>query len=79
MENICKNCKYFKPNTRQASYVGDLDGDGFGECISPKIIDDSGDKDDLIRDTSCIVATCDEQRGSLYIGENFGCIHFVKI
>lgn len=65
----CKNCKYFE--LQENPY-------GYGWCSNIKIVDDlaTTEKKDTSMPKDGIYSTCDEQRGELMIGPNFGCIHF---
>lgn len=64
----CKNCKYFNH---------ELEANDFGRCTHPKMLDDANS---LEAGDKCpadgVYATCDEYRGDLFVGINFGCIHF---
>jgi hypothetical protein len=71
---ICKNCKYYYENTIE--FVGSTLTRQEGKCSNPLISDDSGNYDGC--PDNGIYATCDEQRGDLIVGPNFGCIHFEK-
>jgi hypothetical protein len=70
MDRICKNCIYFERET--SKYYPNL-----SYCKNDKLVDDNTFEDEF---SDCpidgIYATCDEQRGELQVGENFGCIHF---
>jgi len=69
MKKICKNCKFFK---KDSIY------EGLGKCRHPKLkytcwpenIDKEEKKNMLIY--------CDSEMygAELYVGEEFGCIHF---
>jgi hypothetical protein len=84
MENkICANCKFFKMGRFEHSVVGnnlkETNNPKDGICLHPKVGSDykngwMGLDIDLPKDG--IYASCDEERGELYVGENFGCIHF---
>lgn len=68
----CKNCKYFDPFKDAVGYPKN-----YGYCDHPKIVDDLGiPGKDTSMPTDGIYATCDEQRGELQVGEDFGCRHF---
>lgn len=68
----CKNCKYY-----YTEHFDSTDG-GFtvGRCGNPLLWAD-GDGAKECADNG-LLATCDEGRGELEVGENFGCIHFEK-
>jgi hypothetical protein len=59
----CKDCKYF-------TYWSN----NMGECGHDLMVDDNR------KEAECpingVLATCDEGRGDLIVGEEFGCIHF---
>lgn len=79
----CKNCKYFRPNTETNIDAYEVEACvGYGSCLNPKIIDDCKSSylpEIPAPDTQCLVANCDENRAFIYVGENFGCIHFDQI
>ena len=63
MEKICKNCKWWDgPVSKSAVRPYD-----FGDCLLFEVVheDDSNFGDNMIEFTEY-----------LYIGQNFGCIHF---
>lgn len=62
----CKNCKYYIPGK---------DGVKWGECNHPAMLDDDTKEADEAP-IDGVYATCDEYRGQLFVGEEFGCIHF---
>lgn len=66
----CKNCKYF--SIGGADLIGNPEG--IGKCNNYLLADD------YKKDTDCaingLLATCDESMGELFVGEEFGCIHF---
>lgn len=72
---ICKHCLYFTPFEDHARFGYPLN---YGRCNHNKIVDDlyvEPQKDNSLP-IDGIYATCDEGRGELQVGENFGCIHF---
>jgi len=67
----CRDCIFF--STKDGVY-------GLGKCSNPKILDDMKRDvpiDEIRKD--CIYATCDETRGEMLVGPDFGCIHFRQI
>lgn len=72
---ICKNCKYYQPFEDHSMYGYLL---SYGRCAHFKIVDDLAvyPSKDSNMPKDGIYATCDEGRGELQIGEDFGCIHF---
>lgn len=63
--NTCNKCKHFKPN--------DLMENKFGECAL------MGDSNEGTKDTSKAYGWDYESYfAGVYVGENFGCIHWVK-
>ncbi len=68
----CKDCKYYYENT--VEFVGSKITRQEGHCSNPIIGDDNGNYSGC--PDNGIYATCDEQRGELIVGPNFGCIHF---
>lgn len=73
----CENCKYFELDTGQFTGVPV----NYGRCSHSKIVDDLyvDPPKDRIFPSDGIYATCDEGRGELQVGKDFGCIHFEKI
>ena len=81
----CINCKffnlgYFGHNPDGSKFI-ESDKLGGGICLNPKI--GSCDVKDSWLETNTqlppddgIYASCDEDRASLFVGKNFGCIHF---
>lgn len=74
----CKNCIHFNPFTDHATYGYPI---GYGRCGHSKIVDDLAvyPKKDNTMPKDGVYATCDESRGELQVGEDFGCIHFDQI
>lgn len=69
---ICKNCIFYKPRS----------GQPIGDCENPKMIlnwvDDHSHSKNM--DTDGVGHfNMEDQQSSIYVGENFGCIHFKKI
>ena len=62
----CKNCKYY-----EELYTGHS-----GYCENGKLIETEEPLEDFIDDA--LVATAG-YGPSIYVGKNFGCIHFQKI
>lgn len=60
----CKYCKYYTPYFKEV----------YGMCNNPLMVDDSEEVNECPE--YGVYATCDEQRGDLRVGQNFGCIHF---
>lgn len=83
--NLCKDCKYFE--TRIPSHHDEQhwkrSEDGRGVCINPKVSSDGtvgwwhGGKYPE-RTPDSIFADCDENRGHLDIGPEFGCVHWER-
>lgn len=69
----CKDCKYLYIDAAPFSASPDL---GLGRCSNPLLNDDTG-KVKQCPDNG-VYASCDEGRGELIVGPNFGCIHFEK-
>lgn len=86
-EKICANCKFFTngffehdPEIGFTIQVTDDPKDGM--CLNPKIGSDNTrgwlKHSDDTHPEDGIYASCDEERGDLYVGKNFGCIHFIE-
>lgn len=71
---ICKNCKYYYETTIEFLWAG-LERQQEGHCSNPLIYDDTKEGNGECPDNG-LYATCDEGRGAIIIGPNFGCIHF---
>lgn len=68
----CKNCKYYYTTTQDRLQGSVIVSDSVGRCSNHLL-----SVDGLIGcPDNGILATCDEDRGELEVGENFGCIHF---
>lgn len=81
-ENKCKNCAHFLRGGKfkhDVTIVENNEAD-FGFCLNKKVCSDfvSGwaHNDEVYSENDGVYATCDEWRGELRIGINFGCIHF---
>jgi molybdopterin-guanine dinucleotide biosynthesis protein A len=61
----CKKCVFYTKSESQMKR---------GFCSCPVVCDDTGDCYEA--PINGIYATCDECRGELWVGEDFGCIHF---
>lgn len=72
MENKCKNCKYFTEVHWQNAKTKEIQFHGFGNCSNEHLVENG----DINMKDDCLNATCDEDRGELEIGQNFGCIFF---
>lgn len=74
-QNKCKNCKYFFETHRRYEFSAAFEFKGFGICSNEHLVEngDSTMKDD------CLNATCDEGRGELEVGQNFGCSYFETV
>lgn len=68
----CKNCSYYVKEIRKFVSAPD---ETIGRCFNPALISDV-----TANVGECpingLYATCDEGRGELEVGEDFGCIHF---
>lgn len=83
---LCKDCHFYDRGVFvMRNHVVELDqrNDGAGICLHPSMRSDYV-HDWLARDKSAeppkdgVHATCDEGRGELQVGEDFGCIHWEK-
>lgn len=80
----CKDCKYLKKGLFcNDGFVENLEIDR-GYCFNEKIQSDYVDgwlgRENLPSEPlDGIIATCDEGRGELIVGELFGCIHFESL
>jgi hypothetical protein len=81
----CKNCKHFtyghfEHYLPDASKIVKSGNEKTGMCLHPKINSDyveswtGRDHAEDIMDG--LYADCDENRGHLHVGPDFGCIHF---
>lgn len=85
-EKICANCKFFRmgwfKHTENGFVIEEVDDVEDGMCLHPKIGSDT--KDSWLKTNTetppidGIYASCDEERGHLHVGKNFGCIHFTN-
>lgn len=89
----CANCKFFKMGYFEHNisvfqpeggcHLEESDNPELGICLHEKIVSDY--KDGWLKTNTKtppddgIYATCDEGRGHLIVGKNFGCIHFEYI
>jgi len=64
MKKICRNCKFFK---RSDIYPG------FGTCKEIRV-----EMDPIDGETDRIFVNGDPYELSVYVGEQFSCIHFVE-
>lgn len=86
----CQSCKHFdQRETVEIGYQVDDQGrakrnavTGWGFCASPKILRydgiDENTGEDLTTSNDQAFACCDEYRAFLYVGPDFGCIHWEK-
>lgn len=65
MEKVCKNCKSWEKSGLMR-----------GECLNKEKLANAGNKNEVPIDGLLYGDGADEQRAFLYIGEDFGCIHF---
>lgn len=84
----CKNCKFFRLGSFIEKISEDItagvlvSGKGkneYGHCLNEKIGSDflsSFIKKELKIEPDGIYASCDEDRGMLEVGKEFGCIHW---
>lgn len=85
----CLNCKHFANghfehnesvfHPEKGCRIVESDNADFGVCLHEKIGSDY--VDDWLDRSSCdhidgMRATCDEGRGHLMVGKDFGCVHF---
>lgn len=87
--NTCESCRYFIRGRFEREIPWELhspvvvipeDGD-FGRCVNVKVGSDYVEgwiRGDAYapRTTDSIFADCDENRGDLSVGKDFGCIHW---
>jgi Rad3-related DNA helicase len=79
--NTCEHCIYFRtePYYKNEEIKKDVN---FGVCTNPKIfsdyVNDHEGREYKVMSIDGINSTCDEERGELIIGKDFGCIHFSK-
>jgi hypothetical protein len=79
----CKDCKHFARGGifqhKEPNLILDETKHN-GLCLNQKVASDHVDgwlsRETLPYQTDGIYAGCDENRGYLLVGENFGCIHF---
>ena len=72
MDKLCKNCKYYKKP--EGFY---LKSDR-GTCNNEKISEGFTDKDYPLND-KLEYADYEGYMAYLWVGQNFGCIHFIKL
>lgn len=79
----CKNCKHFSKGYFQHSEIGPIivwQDSKFGMCLCEKVTSDNINdwlgREPKEQSIDGLYAGCDENRGSLSVGEDFGCIHF---
>ena len=77
----CHNCKYFTTHKLTYKHLMSTEDDGsdFGTCLHEKIYSDvlhSWMDRNFQKTKDSIVSSCDEERSTLEVGRDFGCIHF---
>jgi hypothetical protein len=85
----CANCKFFKngyfvhndhSDPEQGCRIEKFSKADYGMCMNEKIGSDYKDgwlgTSTQIPPDDGVFACCDEDRGCLWVGKSFGCIHF---
>ena len=69
----CKHCKHYSTRVEKyvLTYEPGVKQRNVGQCNNPLLVQGGGGCPE-----NGLLATCDEGRGELEVGENFGCIHF---
>lgn len=77
----CASCKFFTTGhfVHNTNVIENTEKTDYGICLNEKISSDYVDdwmKRKVEKTTDGIYSTCDEGRGHLEVGKDFGCIHW---